>query len=213
MDAKILDLYFIAGSQNIPAGKTLPQVLEEALKAGITCFQWREKGRNSLAGDPAAYRELATSCQSLCHNYQVPFIVNDDVDLTTELDADGIHVGQEDENIQKVRERIGPGKIIGLSVDDLAHIRQAEALDFVDYVGLGPVEKTPSKLDTAQALGIEGLQAIMGQGVEIPVVAIGGISPQNARQVRKTGVDGLAFISVLSQSDHIKETIEQLRGE
>lgn len=213
MDANILDLYFIAGSQNIPAGKNLPQVLEEALQAGITCFQWREKGEKSLKEDQLAYKKLAKTCQCLCRDYNVPFIVNDDVDLAIELDADGIHVGQGDEKIEKVRERIGSEKIIGLTVDHLAHIRQAEMLSFVDYVGLGPVEKTPSKLDTAEALGVEGIQNIMNQGVKIPVVAIGGINSKNALEVRQTGVDGLAFISVLSKSDQIKETLEQLRGE
>ena len=212
MDAKMLDLYFIAGSQNIPEGRSLPQVLEEALQAGITCFQLREKGEGSVRSDPAAYRKLAQDCQNICRSYQVPFLINDDVDLALELDADGVHVGQADEKVEQVRERIGAEKIIGLTADHLPHIRQAEELGCVDYVGLGPISKSTSKLDTAEVLGVEGLREITEQGVHLPIVAIGGITPENAAAVRQTGVDGLAFISVVSCSDDIEETVKQLRG-
>lgn len=212
MNPNILDLYFISGSQNIPEGKDLPQVLEEALQAGITCFQLREKGEESLRSHTEAYRELAQDCQKICRRYQVPFLINDDVDLALELDADGVHVGQADEKVEQVRERIGGEKIIGLTADHLPHIRQAEELGCVDYVGLGPVSKSTSKLDTAEVLGVEGLREIMEQGVHLPIVAIGGITPENAAAVRQTGVDGLAFISVVSCSDDIEETVKQLRG-
>lgn len=213
MDAKMLDLYFIAGSQNIPEGRSLPQVLEEALQAGITCFQLREKGEGSVRSNPAAYRKLAQDCQNICRSYQVPFLINDDVDLALQLDADGVHVGQEDAPAEKVRELLGPDKIIGLTADHLEHIRQAEKLGCVDYMGLGPVAKSTSKLDTAEVLGVEGLRKIMDQGMSLPVVAIGGISPENAAAVRQTGVDGLAFISVVSCSEDIEETVTRLRGE
>lgn len=95
---KQLQVYFICGTQDIPEGRTIEQVLEEALQAGITLYQFREKGPTALKGEDK--KQLALKLKSLCQTYQVPFIVNDDVALAKEIDADGIHVGQDDEAVK-----------------------------------------------------------------------------------------------------------------
>lgn len=130
-----LAVYFIAGTQDIVRG-TLPSVLEEALKAGITCFQYREKGAGSLQ-TASERKEMALECQKLCAKYQVPFIINDDVALALEIGADGIHVGQTDEAIRQVIASCSGKMKIGLSVHSVSEAKEAERLGEVDYIGVG----------------------------------------------------------------------------
>ena len=112
-DSKQLSVYFICGTQDIPKNKSIEQVLKEALEAGITLYQFREKGPNALKGEKK--KQLALKLKQLCHSYHVPMIVNDDVQLAQEINADGIHVGQDDMEIQQFASQF-KNKIIGLSV-------------------------------------------------------------------------------------------------
>ena len=137
---EILKLYFICGTTTCN-NKNLEQVVEEALRGGITSFQFREKGDGALVGFQK--EELARKIQNLCRLYQVPFIINDDIELALEIDADGVHVGQGDGNIEKIRKLL-PDKIIGLSVGNEEEQRRSK-LEFVDYIGVGPVHSTISK--------------------------------------------------------------------
>ena len=205
-----LNVYFIAGSQDVKNGDLLP-VLENALQAGITMFQFREKGPNSFIHNPEMKRELAIQCQTLCRKYNIPFIINDDVELAISINADGIHVGQDDTPIEEVLRRVGLNKIIGLSTSNAQEVADAEKIEGLDYIGLGPVFETASKSDTDPVLGIKGLKDIIGQGRKLPIVAIGGLSTLNASDVRKSGVDGLAVISAITKSNNMMETIEQLK--
>ncbi len=210
MRRKDLNVYFIAGSQDVPNGN-LYAVLEEALQAGVTMFQFREKGQNSLEEDPVKKRELAIKCQELCREYQIPFVVNDDVELALAIKADGIHVGQEDAPIKEVLRRVSPDTIVGLSTSNAQEVAEAETVEGLDYIGLGPVFTTSSKDNTDPELGIEGMTKIIGEGRSLPVVAIGGISAENAAEVRKAGVDGVSVISAIARSENISHTIEQLK--
>lgn len=205
-----LDVYFIAGSQDVKNGDLLP-VLENALQAGITMFQFREKGPNSFIHNPEMKRELAIQCQALCKKYNIPFIINDDVELAISIKADGIHVGQEDTPIEEVMKRVGLDMIVGLSTSNAQEVADAEKIEGLDYIGLGPVFATTSKEDTDPVLGIKGLKEIIGQGRKRPIVAIGGLSTDNASDVRKSGVDGLAVISAITKSNNMMETVEQLK--
>ena len=211
MIKKALNVYFIAGSQNAENGDLL-SVLEEALEAGITMFQFREKGPNSLEDNPIEKRKLAIQCQALCQKYKVPFIINDDVELAISIEADGIHVGQDDEPIEEVLRRVSPDTIIGLSTSNAQEIADAESLEGIDYVGLGPVFTTESKEDTEPELGIEGLKEIIGAGRKIPIVAIGGITIKNASSVREAGVDGVSVIAAITKSQNIKQAVDRLKG-
>lgn len=210
MKREILEVYFIAGTQNI-ANTSLPELLEEALDAGITAFQLREKGSESLENNLEARKEIALACQRLCHDYGVPFIINDDVDFAIEIDADGVHVGQGDEPIQEVVDRMPAGKIIGYSTSNLAQVQKAEQIAGIDYLGLGPVYSSLSKSDADPALGLDGMQAIMDAGVSLPVVAIGGITVENASAVKRTGVDGVSVISAIARANDVTEAVRQLK--
>ena len=148
---KQLRLYFIAGTQDVVSDTSLKDILTEALEAGITLFQYREKGPGSLTGEEKVNE--AKALQQLCHQYDVPFIVNDDVALAKAIDADGIHVGQDDVEVAQFAEQF-EGKIIGLSVGNVEEYQQSD-LSHVDYIGVGPMYTTISKADAEAPVGPE----------------------------------------------------------
>lgn len=157
-------------------------------------------------------RELAIQCQVLCQKYNIPFIINDDVELAISIQADGIHVGQGDTPIEEVLRRVGLDMIVGLSASNAREVADAEKIEGLDYIGLGPVFATTSKEDTEPVLRIKGLKDIIGRGRKRPIVAIGGLSTVNTLNVRKSDVDGLAVISAITKSNNMRETVEQLKG-
>lgn len=204
-----LSLYFIAGTQDCER-RTLQTVLEEALQTGITCFQFREKGIGSLENQPKEYRVMAQTCQLLCRQYGVPFIVNDDVKLARELKADGIHVGQSDTPVEEVIRECGKEFIIGLSTNSVNEYRAAEKVSGLDYAGIGPAFTPRSKADHEDVIGLEGIKTAMLNHT-LPAVAIGGIDTTNASEVRKTGVDGIAVVSAIASAPSVREAVEGLK--
>lgn len=200
-----LKLYFICGTQDVPKQTSIIDVVTEALESGITMFQFREKGDGSLTGN--AKIEVAQQLLSLCKSYHVPFIVNDDVDLANAIDADGIHVGQNDANIDAFASTFSD-KIIGLSVSDLAEY-QVSDLTNVDYIGVGPMYHTGSKSDAKAPVGPEMIQTLRTKVKDFPIVAIGGINTKNAQIIMNHGADGLSIISAISKSSNIEETVQQ----
>ncbi len=168
---------------------SLYQQVEAALQNGATCIQLREKEL-----DDADFLAEAQEMAALCRRYHVPFIINDNVDIAIACHADGVHVGQEDMAASDVRKRVGDQMMIGVS----AHTVE-EALEAVrngaDYLGLGAVFSTSTKTD-AGAMSFDTLKAIC-DAVEIPTVAIGGISPANIMQLAGSGVDGVAVVSAI----------------
>lgn len=190
------------GSENAKHREPLA-ILEEALQAGITMFQFREKGPKALTGQ--AYDKFASDCQKLCQQYHVPFIVNDDVDLAIKLKADGIHIGQDDLHISIVREKIGD-MLLGISVHSDAELQVALQYG-ADYVGIGPIFATRSKQDANAPSGTAFLQQVRSQHPELPIVAIGGIDNANAHTVFEAGSDGIAVISAICESNDIQHTV------
>ncbi|MCU7558091.1 thiamine phosphate synthase [Macrococcus capreoli] len=201
-DRKLLRVYFIAGSQDTTDGD-LKRVLQEALEAGITMFQFREKGARALTGE--AKEALARELFALCKASNVPFIVNDDVALAKKIDADGIHLGQDDEKIEHIIEDFND-KIIGLSVSNFAEYDQSD-LTHVDYIGVGPVYETSSKSDAKKPGGIELIRKMRLYDEEIPIVAIGGITSTNCEMIIDAGADGISTISSITQSDNIQQVV------
>ena len=203
-----LQLYFIMGTANAKIKQPLA-ILEEALQAGITMFQFREKGIDALTNED--YEHFARQCQKRCHHYNVPFIVNDDIELALKLKADGIHIGQDDFPISLVREKIGAEIILGVSVHtaDELHIAIENG---ADYVGIGPIFATTSKIDAKAPSGTEFLQQARRHYPELPIVAIGGINCQNAETVFKAGADGVAVISAICESHNILQTVETFKS-
>ena len=202
---KLLKLYFICGTTTC-LGKDLYTVVEDALKGGITLFQFREKGKGALEGKEKL--ELAIKLQNLCKKYNVPFIVNDDIELALEIDADGVHVGQDDLGVDEIR-KLMPNKIIGLSIGNEEELKQSK-VEYVDYVGVGPVYVTQSKDDAGGAIGYAGLELMRRFLPQMPLVAIGGIQTQHIKDVMKTNVDGVSIISAISYSDNIEKTVREM---
>ena len=202
---ELLKLYFICGTTTC-LGKDLYTVVEDALKGGITLFQFREKGEGALEGSEKV--ELAIKLQDLCKKYNVPFIVNDDIELALEIDADGVHVGQDDLGVDEIR-KLMQDKIIGLSIGNEEELKQSK-VEYVDYVGVGPVYVTQSKDDAGGAIGYEGLELMRRFLPQMPLVAIGGIQTQHIKDVMKTNVDGVSIISAISYSDNIEKTVREM---
>ncbi|GEK91186.1 thiamine phosphate synthase [Alkalibacterium kapii] len=206
---KMLELYFIAGTQDTK-DRSLPDVLKEALEAGITCFQYREKGQGSLT-DHEEIKKMAKTCLDLCKKAGVPFVVNDDVSLAVDIGADGVHVGQDDLAIEETIDLAGSDMFVGLSVNNLKEFKIAEKIDGVSYIGIGPVYSTYSKADAKETIGLGFIEKVVAQKSKKPIVAIGGISEERAVLVRKTGVSGIAVISAITKSTDIKKTVTTLK--
>ena len=202
-DPKTLKVYFIAGSQDIADGNLI-SVVEEALKAGITMFQFREKGETSKKGEEK--EALAQSLFELCKQYQVPFIVNDDVDLAIKLNADGIHVGQDDRNVADFKDKF-KDKIIGLSVANKSEYDQSDISD-VDYIGTGPIHSTNSKADAGEEGGYQMIENMRKINQDIPIVAIGGITEVDVQPLIKVGANGVSVISAIAKSQNIEQTVK-----
>ena len=215
---EILPLYFVAGTQDCrhlgdnPA-KSLLFVLKQALEGGITCFQFRDKGKFSLENSPMEQRSLAISCQNLCRQYNVPFIVDDNVDLALEIEADGIHVGQSDTPVKTIRARTNKPLIIGWSVNRLDEAKIGEELSEIDYFGIGPIFPTQSKENPKPTLGMAFIQTLREAGITKPLVAIGGVKQEHVKTLRKYGSDGVAVITAITQANDIKVATQALKEE
>ena len=184
-------------------GKSLAEVVEESLKGGVTFLQLREKELDS-----ETFLEEALKIKDVCRKYKVPFIINDNVDVSVASDADGIHIGQEDAAIGDVRKRVGAGKIIGVSAQTVEQAVLAESQG-ADYLGVGAVFKTGSK-DDAEDVSLETLREIC-DAVSIPVVAIGGITENNLSLLKGSGIAGIAVISAIYAKPDIQKTSERLK--
>lgn len=184
-------------------GRTLYSQVEEALQGGATFVQLREK----RLGEEAFLQE-AVELKELCQRYRVPFVINDNVDIAIAMDADGVHVGQSDMEAGCVREKLGPDKIIGVSAQTVEQAVLAEKQG-ADYLGVGAVFPTGSK-DDAVEVPHNTLKAIC-EAVNIPVVAIGGITEKNVKELSGKGLAGIAVISAVFGQKDIKEATGRLK--
>lgn len=183
--------------------ETLENQVEQALQGGATFLQLREK---SLDDD--IFLAEAKEIQKLCKKYQVPFVINDNVDIALAIDADGVHVGQSDMEALDVRKRLGPDKIIGVSAQNVQQALLAQKHG-ADYLGVGAVFPTGSK-DDAEDVSFETLKAIC-QAVDIPVIAIGGITKENVSELKGSGICGIAVISAIFAQKDIKAATKELK--
>lgn len=204
----MLKVYLIGGTQDTHHDSyEYSEKVEEAMNAGITAFQYREKDENEIQG--SAKQVLGRRVVELGHKYHVPVFVDDDVNLAMKVGADGVHVGQKDEAIEDVI-KIAAGKLmIGYSCNTADEIEEANGLGDVDYVGCGPVFPTQSKADADPALGLDKLKELNSLS-QHPLVAIGGLAEDNMKDVLKTGVAGLAMISMVMGNDHVDQTVKDL---
>lgn len=195
-------LYGVTDRGNLH-GKTLLQQVEESLKGGVTLVQLREKHLSFQE-----FLEEAKEMKELCRKYGVPLLINDNVEICIESGADGVHVGQKDMEAGAVREKLGKDKIIGVSARTVEQAMAAQNAG-ADYLGVGAVFSTSTKED-AKPLDHEILKAIT-KAVDIPVVAIGGISSENVSQLKGTGIDGVAVVSAIYGKENPKEAAENLK--
>ena len=202
MEREQLALYAITDSR-LATKQTIYEQVEDALKGGVTMLQLREKN-----AEYDSLREEALQIQKICKKYDVPLIINDDVKLAKEIDADGVHVGQSDLEAGQARKILGPDKIIGVTAKTVEQaIKAAEA--GADYLGSGAVFGTVTKAD-AKPMTMELLKEIVAS-VKIPVVAIGGIDETNIEKLAGTGIAGVAVVSGIFAKEDCKKAAEELK--
>lgn len=202
-DKKDLLLYAVTDRHWLN-GRTLYSQVEEALKGGATFIQLREKEL-----DEEHFLEEAKEIKELCRRYQVPFVINDNVEIALAVDADGVHVGQSDMEAGMCGQSSGSDKIIGVSAQTVEQAVMAEQ-NGADYLGVGAVFPTGSKADALE-VSHDTLKAIC-KAVKIPVIAIGGISKENILELSGSGICGIAVISAIFAKDDIEEAARELRG-
>ena len=202
--AESLELYAVTDRRWLGEGETLADRVAKAIDGGATCVQLREKhaSRDELLA-------LASEVGAVCVARGVPFYVDDDVEVALLANADGVHVGQDDEDAAEVRRRIGPGKILGVSAQTVEQALAAEAAG-ADYLGVGAVFSTSTKTDAVE-VPPETLRAICS-AVSIPVVAIGGIGRDNLLELSGSGVAGVALVSAIFAAGDTEAACRELRG-
>lgn len=206
MGRRAVDLsLYVVTDRGLARGRPLEEVVRAAIAGGATAVQLREK-----AATTREFVELARVLRRLTREAGVTFIVNDRIDVALAVDADGVHVGQDDMPAALARRLIGPDRILGVTAGTEAEARQAEA-DGADYLGCTAVFPTATKPDHREPLGLEGLRRL-AQAVRIPVVAIGGIHAGNAADVMAQGVAGIAVVSAVMAADDVEAAARELRG-
>lgn len=182
-------LYFVT-DRGLCGGRPLAEVVLQAVRGGASCVQLREKEMATRL-----FVEQAVRIKTLLAPFCVPLIINDRIDVALAAGADGVHVGQSDMPYDMARRLMGPGAIIGLSVETWEDVERAQALD-CDYLGVSPVFATPTKTDTKEPWGLEGLSRVRGCSRH-PLVAIGGLNAANAEAAILAGADGIAVVSAI----------------
>lgn len=202
-DKKDLRLYAVTDRSWLN-GQTLCTQVEQALEGGVTFLQLREKE----LGEQEFFEE-ALEIQKLCRKYQVPFLINDNVELAARIGADGVHVGQKDMAAGDVRAKLGKDCIIGVSAQTVEQALLAQEQG-ADYLGVGAVFPTGSKADAVE-VDHQVLKDICS-AVDIPVIAIGGISRENVMELKRTGICGIAVISAIFAQNDIEAAARELRS-
>jgi len=196
---------YIVTEEGLSKGLDHTEIASRALEGGADVIQLRDK-----AMDGRRFMEHALKIRNLTKKAGALFIVNDRVDIALAAKADGVHLGQDDMPINEVRPICPKGFIIGITAHNVEEAVEAEALS-ADYIGLSPIFQTGSKNDAGPACGVDMVRKVKAR-VHIPVVAIGGIGPSNARDVLKAGADGLAVISAVVGQDDIAGAARRLRS-
>ncbi|GAA0382962.1 thiamine phosphate synthase [Bacillus horti] len=199
---KEFHLYVITGEQFYP-NKNYLDVIEQAILGGADIVQLREKNKSKKE-----LLEMAKELKALTAKYNVPFIVNDHMDIALAVDADGIHLGQDDLPLEEARKILGPDKIIGISTHALEEALEAER-NGADYIGVGPVFETKSKVDVVDPVGLEYVQEVVAN-TTIPFVAIGGIKQHNVQQVLDAGAKRICVISAIVGAEDVQEAARAL---
>ena len=203
MNKENLKLYLVT-DRDLSLGRSLEEIVREAVAGGVSMVQLREK--DAPTGE---FVELGRRLMSLLKPLDIPLIINDRVDVALAVDADGVHIGQSDMSYADARRLLGPDKIIGLSVENMDDLLKANELD-VNYVGISPVYGTPTKTDTAEPFGLEGLRKAVELSAH-PTVAIGGMNASTIGDVMAVGADGVAVVSAICSAPSPREAAAELK--
>lgn len=204
LNPDLLRLYMVT-DQALTRGRPLADVVAAAVQGGVTCVQLREKQLGTRE-----FLAQALILKALLAPLGIPLVINDRIDIALACGADGVHLGQNDLPADEARKLLPPGVFIGWSVESMDDVQQSAALP-VDYLGVSPIFSTPTKTDTKDPWGLEGL-AVVRAATRLPLVAIGGIHTGNARDVLRAGADGLAVVSALCAADDPQAAAAALRA-
>jgi thiamine-phosphate pyrophosphorylase len=197
-----IDLYFITDSKL--TRKTVLEDVRAAIKAGVKIIQYREKEKTT-----GEVLEEAKKIGKLCKENSILFIINDRVDVALAVNADGIHLGNEDMPYSIARKLLGRKKIIGLTVQNIQEAIEAEKIG-ADYVGVSPIFETKTKVDAGKPAGTELIKVVKGK-LKIPFVAIGGINEKNIKSVLKAGAKSVAIISAIITKDNVEKECKKFK--
>lgn len=198
------DIYGLT-AEEFSLGRNNIEVVDEMIAAGIKVIQYREKEKKALY----MYRECL-EIRELTRQAGVTFIVNDHIDLAIAVNADGVHIGQEDLPPEKVRQLVGPSMILGLSTHLPEQAQSAVKSGVVDYIGVGPIFATNTKKDVCDPVGLSYLDYVV-KHIELPFVAIGGIKLHNVAEVRKHGAKISALVTEIVGAENIAEKVKDIR--
>ena len=201
-EAKMDYSLYLVTDRELLGKRDLVDSIEQAIQGGVTLVQLREKSVSTLE-----FLQLALRVKEITSRYHIPLIINDRLDIALAVDAEGLHVGQDDLPMLKAR-ALFPNKIIGVSASTLAEAILAQEQG-ADYLGVGAIFSTTTKTD-APEVSLEQLKLI-NKSVTIPVVAIGGIKKENLEQVMATGIDGVSVVSAILAEKNILEATKQLK--
>ncbi len=199
---ELLRLYAVTDRSWI-GNRSMSEEVEKALKAGVTCLQIREKNISY-----EEYLSKSIELRKICNKYNVPFIVDDNVEVALASGADGVHVGQKDIVNKDVRSMIGDDMILGISANSVELAIAAEKAG-ADYIGVGSIQLSPTKGES-KVLSLKYVQEICSS-VSIPVVAIGGINEENIPKLKGIGVAGVAVISAIFGKEDVAEATYKLK--
>jgi thiamine-phosphate pyrophosphorylase len=197
------DVYLVT-DPGLVGDRSLLEIVGAAIDGGASIIQYRDKDASTRS-----MVETAGALVRLCREQGAWLLVNDRVDVALAVDADGVHVGQEDMPASLARKLIGLDKLLGVSVHDAAEIIRAEQ-DGADYVSLSPIFATPTKPDHQEPLGVEGIRRLAAVS-RLPVVAIGGIHRDNAARVIRAGAQGICVVSAIMSAPDPREAARELR--
>lgn len=194
---------YLVTDRELLAGKSLEETVIQAVRGGASLVQLREK---MLA--TRAFIETARRLKAALAPHRVPLIINDRADVALAVDADGLHIGQDDMPYPVARKLLGADAMIGVSVETMEQVEEAEAWD-VDYLGVSAIFATPTKTDTKRAWGLEGLRDVKRRSRH-PLVAIGGIHAGNAADVFRSGADSIAVVSAICAAADPQRATQEL---
>ncbi len=202
---------YLVTDRGLARGRTTFEIVTAAVNGGASAVQLREKNCTTRE-----FIEQALSIKSFLQARRVPLIINDRLDVAQAVEADGVHLGQTDMPLERAKKILGDAMIIGISAECLQDALAAEK-GGADYLGVSPIYATPTKTDTAPALGLEGLREIR-QAVQLPLVGIGGLNRDNSADVIRNGADGVAVVSAIVAAEDpeaaaraLKQVIEEAR--